>query len=57
MKSKRREFIKLSGLTWLGIAGGGTLKGFASPEGNNNLSNDNLSPLNTISVMGNQDID
>lgn len=57
MKSKRREFIKLSGLTWLGIAGGGILKGFASPEGNKNLSNDNLTKLNTISAMGNQDMD
>ncbi len=56
MKSKRREFIKLSGLTWLGMAGGGTLKGFASTEGKQNSPNANLSQSNTISVMGNRDI-
>lgn len=32
MQSKRRKFLKLTGLTGLGVAGGGLLKGFASPK-------------------------
>ncbi len=57
MKRKRREFIKLSGLTWLGLAGGGTLKGFASTERNKNFTNDNLSQSNNDPVMGNINLD
>ncbi len=33
MKSKRRDFIKLTGLTGLGVAGGGILKGFGAQPG------------------------
>src|SRR5690606_17508022 len=32
MQSKRRKFLKYTGLTGLGIAGGGLLKGFAGED-------------------------
>jgi dienelactone hydrolase len=69
MGNKRRRFLKLSGLTCLGIAGGGMLKGFSSALNNpvlplNNLSatsnsssmenkNNNEAPLNIIGLYGN----
>ncbi len=34
MENKRRGFLKLSGLAWLGLTGGGALKGFATGAGN-----------------------
>lgn len=35
MKNNRRNFLKLSGLTGLGVAGAGALKGFAQEPANN----------------------
>src|SRR5690606_14946422 len=35
MKNNRRNFLKLSGLTGLGVAGAGALKGFANEPANN----------------------
>jgi dienelactone hydrolase len=42
MPNKRREFLKLAGLTSLGVAGGGMLPGFASGNSSNNDINDHL---------------
>ncbi|MEJ7676196.1 MAG: twin-arginine translocation signal domain-containing protein [Chitinophagaceae bacterium] len=36
MKNKRRDFLKLTGLTGLTVAGGGVLKGLAAESGNIN---------------------
>jgi hypothetical protein len=38
MKNKRRDFLKLTGLTGLTVAGGGILNGYASRPGNDNKS-------------------
>ena len=45
MGSKRRRFLKLTGLTFLGVAGSGVLKGF-SPGYNKTLQGANLSAMN-----------
>ncbi|MES1219269.1 MAG: alpha/beta hydrolase family protein [Bacteroidota bacterium] len=47
MKNKRREFIKFTGLTGLGIAGSGTFAGFAATLNTHNKSN-------TISAVENK---
>ncbi len=39
MKNKRREFIKLTGMTGLGIAGSGMISGFAATLNNHYKSN------------------
>ncbi|MBK5279451.1 MAG: twin-arginine translocation signal domain-containing protein, partial [Bacteroidia bacterium] len=55
MKSKRRDFLKLAGLTGLGVAGGGLLDGFSSPlistisTPNKNL---NLMAEDNLSIIG-----
>ena len=44
MKNKRRNFLKLTGLAGLGLAGGSILKGYASePENHYNLGLDQIS--------------
>ena len=51
MENKRRQFLKLSGLGFLGIAGGGSLKGFSTPatipppDGNEVLSSANTDAM------------
>ena len=55
MENKRRDFLKLSGLTCLGIAGGG-LKLFASVPDENHRPADLLPGLNTFSAMGSKDL-
>src|SRR6266487_5132713 len=45
MKNKRREFLKSTALTGLGIAGAGILKGFASELDNYILSNSNTAAV------------
>lgn len=47
MGNKRRRFLKLSGLTCLGIAGGGVLKGFSS------ALNNPVQPINNLSATSN----
>ncbi len=53
MRSKRREFIKLSGLSWLGIAGAGPLNHFSSIASHNNQLAPDSSASTGFSVMGN----
>lgn len=53
MQSKRREFIKISGLTWLGITGAGAIKGFAAASDDNHEPGNNLSKSNN----GGKDLD
>lgn len=45
MPNKRREFLKLAGLTGIGAAGTGMLKGFASEQNNDNKTSINLSDI------------
>lgn len=61
MQNKRREFLKLAGLTSLGVAGSGMLKGYASGhtiKSNTNFSNTDNSVNNNefnekdISIIG-----
>jgi dienelactone hydrolase len=42
MQNKRRKFLKLAGLTGMGVAGSGMLKGFASEKDDKRLSNTNF---------------
>jgi dienelactone hydrolase len=51
MKRKRREFLKLSGLTWLGISGGSSLKVFVDNQPSPALSNSD-----TFSSISKKDI-
>ncbi len=44
MKNKRREFLKRTALTGLGVAGSSIIKGFASEFNNYIFSNSNTSP-------------
>src|SRR5207237_9901255 len=46
MPNKRREFLKLAGLTGMGVAGGGMLKGFAAEKntGNDPILNSSNTP-------------
>ncbi len=59
MKNKRREFLKRTALTGLGVAGSGILKGFASETGNFIFSDSNTAAVNNknfdeknISIIG-----
>ncbi|MEJ7682348.1 MAG: hypothetical protein WKG06_31760 [Segetibacter sp.] len=52
MQNKRRQLLKLAGLTGMGVAGGGMLKGFASEKDNSATSNTNF--LNTAAVENNE---
>ena len=53
MKNKRRDFLKLSGLAGLAIAGEGVLGGFASKP--NNYDGSNLNPfLNPDKILQHQ---
>ena len=54
MENNRREFLKLGGITWLGITGGGTLKGFAAAFDDPGQPGINLSSSNTFSAGGNK---
>jgi dienelactone hydrolase len=54
METKRREFLKLSGLTWLGITAGGILDGFSSAMTDHDKPVINLSNSNEFSTMGNK---
>ena len=49
MKNNRREFIKLTGMTGLGVAGGGILKSLASAPGNHNKQENIFSNSNATS--------
>ncbi len=51
MQNKRRQLLKLAGLTGMGVAGGGMLKGFAS-EKNEATSNTNF--LNNAAMENNE---
>ncbi|HVU85071.1 MAG TPA: hypothetical protein VHC50_09530 [Puia sp.] len=53
MENKRRNFLKLGGLTWLGITGGGMLKGLASAIGKD-PSDTGLNGSNEFSAMSYQ---
>jgi dienelactone hydrolase len=53
MGNRRRRFLKLSGLTCLGIAGGGVLKGFSSALKNPVQPVNNLSAASNSSSMKN----
>lgn len=60
MENKRREFLKLTGLTGMSVAGGSMLKGFALENNNKSKSdflntaavNKNLRNENDVSVIG-----
>lgn len=52
MPNKRREFLKLAGLTGIGAAGTGMLKGFASELNNDNQTHINFS--NTATITNNE---
>src|SRR5215210_5717351 len=54
MQNKRRQFLKLAGLTGMGVAGGGMLNGFALQNLNVNKSNNKLS--NTVTALNNNEI-
>ncbi|HKG69527.1 MAG TPA: alpha/beta hydrolase family protein [Segetibacter sp.] len=54
MQNKRRQFLKLAGLTGMGVAGGGMLNGFALQNLNVNKTNNNLS--NTVTALNNNEI-
>jgi dienelactone hydrolase len=61
MKNNRREFIKLTGMTGLGVAGGGILKSLASTPVNqskqeNIFSNSDVAPATTSSDSENLSI-
>ncbi len=53
MQNKRRQLLKLTGLTGIGVAGGGMLKGFALGKNNDNKSNTNF--LNTPAAVENNE--
>ncbi len=57
MENKRRQFLKLSGLTWFGITRGGALKEFASVFDDHDQSNINLFNSNTCSTVENKSFD
>jgi dienelactone hydrolase len=42
MQNNRRKFIKLAGLTGIGVAGGGLLNGFASEVNNDTINSSNV---------------
>ena len=54
MQKKRRQFLKLAGLTGMGVAGGGMLNGFALQNLNVNKTNNNLS--NTVTALNNNEL-
>jgi dienelactone hydrolase len=53
MKNKRREFIKLSGLGWLGIAGAGPFNHFPSIASDTSQQGSDSASLNSFSPMAN----
>ena len=55
MANKRREFLKLAGMTSIGVAGGGMLKGYALETNKDKKPNDNLP--NTAAVKNNKSDD
>nr|MBA2762047.1 twin-arginine translocation signal domain-containing protein [Segetibacter sp.] len=52
MQNNRRKFLKLAGLTGLGAAGGGMLKGFAADRDDHKKLNGKI--LNTATVENNE---
>ena len=50
MENKRRQFLKLSSLGFLGIAGGGSLKGFSNASTNPSPGNEPLPSTNSSAM-------
>ena len=56
MENKRRQFLKLSSLGFLGIAGGGSLKGFSTGAANLPFDGNELLPSTNTSAMDKQSL-
>ena len=52
MPNNRREFIKLAGLTGIGLTGGGMIEGLAAEHGSLNELNSGLKNNQNVSIIG-----